>query len=254
MTIDRSRYPLATWQDWFLLGINIVFVVCGLFILTRNRDVGIVALALFGSCLVTSLGTILRKYRFRTIAAEKVDVVGGVPIRPKSVNMLLLGAWLFVLGIILFVFGSGYPLIFRIISCCFAFVGVAVFAAALTGHLPGGYLQFDPEHLTVAKRGWRADIPWGAIAAVKEIEFNSNPVLLISVTDWTQLEIVPPDAAERAFKSIARTRAHMGAEFAIWTTQYGIDLPVLAAAVTRYATDAPARTELRARLADAMGN
>ena len=40
----------------------------------------------------------------------------------------------------------------------------------------------------------------------------------------------------------------MGADFAIMTTHYGIDLPVLAETVARYVGNAGARAELRPRL------
>ncbi|MGI9424244.1 MAG: hypothetical protein ACR2PA_13715 [Hyphomicrobiaceae bacterium] len=249
MSNGFSRYPPPTGQDWLLLAISIVFVVMGAIILTNDRDVGIVTLAFFGSCLAVSVGTILRKYRFRRFAAEKVDVTGGVPIRPKTGIAGLVGAWLLVLGLILVTFGHDYPLVFRLIAGFIAVVGVVFLAAALTGQWPGGYLLFDPEHLTIAQRGWRARIPWDEITAVHESEFHSNPVLLVEVADPIRLEITPSAAQERAMKSIAGTQAMMGADFAIMTMHYGIDLPVLAAAVARYVQDATARAELRARLA-----
>ncbi len=49
--------------------------------------------------------------------------------------------------------------------------------------------------------------------------------------------------------AIGQSEALMGADFAIMTAHYGISLPVLGAAVARYAQDTSARAELRSRLA-----
>jgi hypothetical protein len=240
--------PPPSWQEWLLLAINLIFVVMGLLILPHDRDAGIVTLALFGSCLVSSAATILRKRRFGRFSAEKVDVIGGVPIRAQAGLMKLLGAWLLILGIILVVFGHDYPQYFRYLSWFVALVGAAVLGGALAGLWPGGYLQFDPDALTIAQRTWRARIPWDEITSVSAGEYQSNPVLLIDVADGARLNIMPPEETARAMKAIAQSQAMMGADFAIMTTHYGIDLPVLGATVARYVQDASARAELRPRL------
>ena len=163
--------------------------------------------------------------------------------------MQLLGAWLAMFGIVLVVFGRDYPLVFRCLGGFVAIVGAALLVAALTGRWPGGYLQFDPEGLTIANRLWCARLPWEEITSVQEAKFHSNPVLLIAVADAVMLDITPAEERGRAMVAIAQSRAVKGAEFAITTTHYGIDLPVLAEAVARYVRDASARAELRPRLA-----
>ncbi len=248
MSDDRPNGPLPNWQDWLLLTINVVFVVMGLIILPRNRDTGIVTLAFFGTCLVVSAGTILRKFRFRRFSGEKVGVAGGVPIRASAVSMRLGGAWLIGLGTLLVVFSHDYPVVFRVLAGCTAVVGALLFLATLTDKWPGGYLQFDPDYLTIAERKWCARIPWGDIVHVEQAEFHSNPVLLLFVRDLTCLDIAPPDELKRATKAIARTRSISGADLSIMTNHYGIDLPVLAAAIARYVNDVSARAELRAQL------
>ena len=231
-----------------MLAINTVFVAAGLFMLPHEPDGGIVTLAFFGSCLAISAGIILRKLRHRRFSAERIDVAGGVPIRPTTTFMVLLSVWLSVLGIILFVFGHDYPLIFRAIAVFIAVVGVVLLALCLTGRWPGGFLQFDPEGLTIAKRGWQTRIAWDDIAAVHEAEFASNPVLLVTVSECAPLDFEPPEARDRAMREIGRTQAMMGADFAVMTQHYGIDLPVLAATVSHYTDDTAARTDLRPRL------
>lgn len=246
--LTPPRFPPPTRREWVLLAINIVFVLLGLILLADDRDKGIVTLALFGSCLAVTAATIIRKRRYGNFSAEKVDVVGHVPIRPKTGLMQLSGAWLAILGVIFVVFGHDYSLLFRCLGGVIAIAGAAVLVAALTGRWPGGFLQFDPEGLTIANRLWRAQLLWDEITSVQEAEYHSNPVLLIAVADAAMLDITPPQARGRAIVAIAQRRGMMGADFAIMTTHYGIDLPVLAETVARYVGNAGARAELRPRL------
>lgn len=247
--LENFERPPPTWGEWALVVLNSAFVAMGLLILPRNPSVGIVTVAFFGSCLAVAVATVLRKRRFRRFSAEKVDVIGGVPIRPKSLMMRVIGVWLFCLGAVLVIFGHDYPLIFRGLAAGTGVIGLVVFAGAMFGAWPAGYLQFDPEGLTIAERGWRARLAWDDIVFAGEGDFHSNPVLLISVADPARIEIMPEGAQDRALKRIARTRTMMGTDFAVMTTHYGIDLPVLAATVVRYVEDAAARRELRPRLA-----
>jgi hypothetical protein len=247
MSDRNARFPPPTFQDWLLLVLNVVFVAAGLLILPSSPDAGIVTLAFFGTCLFVSAGTVLRKFRFRRHAAAKVDVQGGVPIRPRMGAMLALGGWLTVLGIILVVFGHSYPLLFRILGAGVAIAGGVLTFGVLVGWWPGGFLQFDPHHLTIAQRAWRVRLPWDEIVDVVEAELQSNPVLLIAVADADRLAVDPPQAVGRAMKAIANSRALIGADFMIMTTHYGIDLPVLSDAIARYVNDVSARAELRHR-------
>ena len=248
MIQDDPRHPPPNFHDWMLLAIGIVFVAMGLLILPSKPDAGIVTLAFFGSCLVVFANTILRKLRYRKFTASKVDVVGGIPIRPKRAVMIGLGGCFAALGSILVVFGGSYPPAFRAIGGSLAVLGVVLAAGALMGKWPGGYLQFDPAGLTISQRGWRTQIPWGRITAIVEGEYHSNPVLLLAVDDLASLLVEPPEARVKAYKAIAHSQTWMGAEFAIMTTHYGIDLPVLAATVRRYVTNTAARGELGQRL------
>ena len=114
MTSDPPRRPRPTFQDWLLLAINVVFVAMGLVILPSKPDVGVVTLAFFGSCLVVTAGSVWRKLRDRRFSADTVEVVGGVPIRPRVGLFSLAGLWMLALGTVLIVFGHAYPLLFRI--------------------------------------------------------------------------------------------------------------------------------------------
>jgi hypothetical protein len=245
---DAARRPRPTRRDWLLVALNAVFVAGGLLMLPSKPDVAIVTLAFFGSCLAIAVANVWRKLRDRKFTAETIDVAGGVPIRPKRGLFLGLGAWLLILGIVLIVFGHAYPLLFRWLAGFIAVVGATLFVGTLVGYWPAGYLQFDPEGLTIADRGWRVVLPWNEITSVVEGDYQSNPVLLICVADASRLAVEPPQSHAQAMKKIARMQTYMGADFAIMTTHYGIDLPTLASAVLRYATDAAARAGLRPRL------
>lgn len=243
-----SHHPGPNGKDWLLLAINIAFVVGGIVLIPKNPDAALVTITFFGTCLAVTVGTFWRKYRDARFRSERIDVVGGVPIRSSRYFAPLLGGWLAALGVILFVFGHDYPLLFRIIAAFVALVGIVVLAGALLKRWPMSHLQFDPDALTIAQHGWLARIPWDNIAAVHESEYASNPMLLIALANADGLDIEPPVAHARARRDMARTQATFGAEFAIMTTQFGLPLPLLGATVARYVTDSGARTELRPRL------
>lgn len=250
MTAPRyaPHRPLPSLTDWALAALNIAFVAGGLLVLFKNPAVGLVTIAFFGSCLVVSGGTVLRKLRAHRFKAERIDVAGGVPIRPSTTLLPMLGGWLTILGIILFAFGGDYPPMFRILAVLVAVCGVVVLGLGLTGRFPGGFLQFDPEGFTIAQRRWRARIPWDDITGVHEGEFASNPVLLLDVADPTRIDIAPANAQAVAMCEMGRMRARMGADIAIMTRNYGIELPLLATTVAHYVHDKSARADLRPRL------
>lgn len=247
-----SVRPRPSFQDWLLVAINTAFVAAGIVILPREPAGGIVTLAFFGSCLAVSAATVWRKLRYRRFRAEHIDVAGGVPIRPSRTFLPLLGGWLAILGVVLFVFGGEVGPIFQAVAVIIAIAGFATLALALSGYAAGGFLQFDPDALTIAQRTWHgtwaARLPWDDIVSVQEGEYQSNPMLLVTVADPAALEIAPAKARGLAMRDIARARAWMGADFAVMTLHYGIALPLLAETVARYVNDAAARAELRPRL------
>ena len=227
--------------------IGVAFVAMALVILPGKPDVGIVTLAFFGSCLMVFVSTIVRKYRFRRFHAVGIDVAGGVPIRPPRWRVLLLGGWLLILGAIMEHFGATYPMMFRLLGGFVAVVGAALLAGVQMGWLPRGYLQFDQDGLTIDHGRWRAMIPWNHIAGVREGELHDNPVLLISVDDVEAIVFEPAGIRAQGLRSIDSTQAWHGAHVMIMPAHYGIDLPVLTAAVVRYAHDRAARAELAQR-------
>ena len=239
-----NRRPKPSLYDWSLLAIGTTFVAIGVVLLPSQPDVAIVTLALFGSCTALFAWQIWRKLRYRKFSASRVSVVGGIPIRPSKVFGWGLALWLIALGLTLYIFGTNYPAPFRWLSLAVTAAGSAVLLAVITGRFPSGYLQFDPDGLTIDHRRWRARIPWSAISEVIEAEINSNPVLLIAVNDLKAVTIEPPQAAETASNTITKNRSWLGTEFFVMASHYLIDLPTLSATVRRYAHEPSARAEL----------
>lgn len=239
-----QHHPGPSRYDWATFLISVLFTLMGFLILSSDRNVGIVTIALFGSCAVVLGATVFRKRRHSRFQETHVEVAGGVPIRESRMRYVALGAWMTVLGLLMWYFGDTYPALFRWLSLAVAAAGVAVLGAIALGRLPSGFLQFDPDGLTVADRTARVAIPWQNVMETGEAELHGNPMLLIVLADMAGIRIDPPDATPRVYKTMAQTQAMYGSHFAIMTSYYGIDLPVLAAAVRRYAGDPGSRAQL----------
>lgn len=244
----QDPYPKPDLRDWALLAIGVAFVVMGLVILPSKPDVGIVTLAFFGLCTAVFASTIIRKLAYRRPRPLKVEIVGGVPIRQSLVVTLTLGGALLATGAILVAFGRSYGLVFWSLSWIIAITGAALLLGRALGFVGTGYLQFDPEGITLGQRGWAYTAPWEQIIEVRETEYNSNPLLLIWLLKLESVVAEPPAARARVLAHLIRNTAYLGAPIAIMTSQYGLDLPLLSAAVKRYASDPSARAELGQRL------
>lgn len=238
------KYPRPSWRDWTLLAIALLFVIAGLLILPRDPNVGIVTLAFFGSCAVVFLASIARAARFHHFRATRVEVAGGVPIRPSRGRILLVGGWLTVLGFVILTFGAPYPLLIGVLAGFIAVVGLIVVTGALIGWFSREFLQFDWDAFTIAKRGYRARIPWDHIAHLEAGAYNNNPILLIWVDDLRAVIFAPEGAEADAYKATAGVQM-LGAHFALMTSWYSFDLAVLTAAILSYARDANARDHLK---------
>jgi len=244
-TANRPSGPSV--RDWTLVALNLVFVIAGAAMLWRKPAVGVVTLALFGSFLGLALSVVLRKLRARRAPPQVVDVMGGVPIRMSRRRMSLLALWMLALGVTLVVIGEAYPAPFRWLSGFVALVGAILLALLATGRWAHGYLQFDPEGLTIGRRLWRALIPWDAIAVVDTSDYFDNALVRIGVADLEAVEISPRSAQPLFFKQVVAMRLDTGAEFAIMPAHYGLDAATLAAAFERYREDPQARAALARR-------
>jgi hypothetical protein len=240
------RYPPPRGADWALFAISLMFVLLSLFIWRKDQHLALMTFVMFGGCAFVFGAIIVRKLRYRKFGAPSVEVVGGVPIRPKRGRVLASAIYLTVLGASVWSFPRS-GLIYGALGALIAVAGVFVALAVALRRLPVGFIQFDPEAFSIGGSGWHARIAWDDIEQVVEGELQDNPVLFMSVRDPTAIPIEPASATLKAMKAIGRNLGYTGAHFAIMTTRYGFDLPVLAAAVRRYAQDQAARAALRPR-------
>ncbi|MFG6460572.1 hypothetical protein ACG04Q_03245 [Roseateles sp. DXS20W] len=233
-----------TPQDWALAIIGGLFTLAGLLILRNDFNTGIVTLALFGLCFVHAVGVIVRKRRLQRQQAGAVtaSVTGGVPLRQSRARMLLLAGALLAIGATHAAFTT-HPVQIGIGWLLLA-VGGVMLLGLLSGRLYTGYLQFDPDGLSLGDRHGRAHVPWDAITGIARTDLHTHPLVLVSV-DAGAVQALPATHGPRLMKQMGRTHGQFGADFAIMTTAYGIDAPVLLAALRRYATQPAARQELQ---------
>jgi hypothetical protein len=248
MTVSDGPYPKPGVKDWALLAINVVFVAAGLLIVPHKSDVGIVTLAFFGPCLIVTVGTVLRKFRFRRFRALKAEIVGGVPIRASRTQALATALVLTLMGVIIVLFGRSYPLIMWMLAWLTALLGGALTIAVLSGLIPNDHLKFDPEGITFARARYSYMVPWDNIAQVSAGHMHDNPALFISLHDYNRVTVHPREKRDRVLKSFAWGTGWAGAPIMLLPSRYGIDLPVLMLALERYLTEPTMRSELAHRL------
>jgi hypothetical protein len=240
----EQRYDVAGLRDWSILVISIAFTAAGFIALFDKPRVGVPTLALFGACAALAARTVLRKRRFARLRLISVEIVGGVPIRPSRGYLIVVALALSSLGTVLLVYWRGAPLAVLISAWITAGVGALLLLGLVTGHLPVGFLQFDPAGLTIGRRRDAFTIPWASIAAVSPGEFHDNPVLFLSLQDASRVIVTPPQARGRVIASLISNTKWVGAHVMIMSSHYAIDLPFLVTAIERYIADPHARDGL----------
>jgi hypothetical protein len=243
-----NGFPKPSFFDWLALAIGVMFVLAGLVIFRFDRNSGIVTLTLFGLCAGVSVATIVRKLRFRRMRPLRVELVGGVPIKPSRANVLIVSSSIAVLGVVILVFGRHYGLVFWSMGWLLAAIGFLLLLGLATGYLPVGHVQFDPGGITIASRKWAYMIPWDNISQMRAGEYSGNPALFIWLHRDHAVEAQPPELNGKVMKLLAMNTGLIGAPVMLMTSRYGLDLPLLACAMERYVTDPSARAELSRRL------
>lgn len=239
-----SRLDKVTFTDWLLALIGLLFILVGLVIIQKDFKAGITTLSFFGVCFAVFVHTILRKLRLQRQSPLTVAVVGGVPIRPSRLRAGMFGLGLVGLGGTLALFRPGDSLIFLGCALLMVAVGGVIVVGLVTGFLPKSYLQFDPPGITFGYWGGKVTIPWSAITEVARGEIHGNQAVFIGVVNEA-VTAEPPSYLAKVQKKMASSRAWTGADFVIMNSLYGIDAPILVAAMERYITSPEARTELR---------
>jgi hypothetical protein len=248
----NDQYAGPGFRDWMLFGIGVIPVLCGLIGLLfnpSNPNVGIVTITFFGLCTATSAVNIIRKLRFCRPRPLRVEIVGGVPIRPSRVYYFIIGAAITVLGAVIIVFGREYPEPFWFMGWPLVIVGCLILSGLAIGRLPIGHLQFDPPGITISRGRWAYTIPWDGIAKIDRRELSDHhAVLLIWPHHEDVVSVHPQECKGRLTRHFAWNLHWAGAPIVILPSQYGMDLPLLIQAVDRYITVPSTRTELSSRL------
>ena len=222
----------------------LAFVAGGLFLLDSNFDVAVVTIAFFGSCAIIGAIPIVRKLRPVQPAPDHVEIMGGVPIRPSKGILLTIGLWLVALAVITLAFGWSYGIIYRAVMLGFLGLGCYILIGLYLGRLPAHYLQFDPSGITFGERGFSYRVQWDNISGSGAGEINGNAALLLQLYQPDAIEVAPPGRKTRALKALVRNEQFYGAHVIIMTTQYRMDVSLLAQAIDRYIREPEARSEL----------
>jgi hypothetical protein len=239
-----SKLDRITFKDWLLAAIGLAFTLAGLFIIRRDFNTGISTLVLFGLCFAHAVHRILRKRRAQKQLALTVSLAGGVPIRQSRGRMAILGGSLLAIGATQVAFDPQANGLILGIGWFLIAVGSTLMLGLAMGLLPIGYLQFDPAGITFAQRRGKAIVPWGAVTGLARGDMSNNPTVLIAV-DADAIRVEPDGYRPALLNQLARTRGLVGADFMIMSGAYGIDAPVLLAALQRYVTEPASRHELR---------
>lgn len=213
-------------------------------LIRREPMVAIGCIVFFGACLVMWCVNIGRKLRFARLRPLSVEIVGGVPLRPSRVRTALLGGSVLVVGLGVLPLGLARSTMVTACAVLMMAVGALLLGGVLLRKLPVGFLQFDEVGLTVGERIGNFTIGWDNILGAWPAEFHDNAALFLSVRNLDGLTVSPPEAKQKVIVRLRRNEAWVGAHVMVLTGSYGIDLPLLAAAIGRYVTEPNSRAGL----------
>lgn len=245
-------YTNALWKTIGMLSLSLLFCVAGLIPLRQNWRVSVVTLTFFGGCSIVFLDVLrrqLRERRLRSLGIEGVRIIGGVDITLARGRLAAMGLGLTAMGSVLYAAGRDYPWMFRILGLCAAGVGIVLLAAL--PFLGRRRLRFDPEGLLIGELRFEYRIAWDDIGAVGLLEHANNPFVTLQLRDVEHIAVRPPARHGLFLRTVNTVRAWYGADAAIAASLFGLQAPLLAAAINRYASDPAARRELTERLLEA---
>jgi hypothetical protein len=255
LTLQRTSGARPTAAEsnrrdcWRIVGFA-GFILAGLVALPLHRGIGIITIALFGSfALLVAIRVILRLKFFRPVPL-RVEIVGGVPIRPSRVIQIIAGIWFIGLGVLMLIFGWPTGYLFdratAYVPCGVAMVilGCYILYGLFTGRLWQRYLQFDPSGITFGRRGYSFTVHWDNIAGITS-ELEPGPVLLIYIRNIDLVSIYPPERRTKAFHILNWDALRN--PIILNPAQYGMDLKLLMEALDRYLIDPSAREQLSRR-------
>jgi hypothetical protein len=239
-----SRYPGPTLRDWALAAVGLLFVAGALLVFQREPAMAVGTIALFGACAALGVRNVVRKRRFARLRPLSVEIVGGVPLRPSRLYTALLGGGVLSVGLALVPPGLDGRLVLLICAGVMVLAGAFLLGGVAKGKLPIGFVQFDEGGLTVGQRTSTFTIGWDNVLGVWPGEFHDNAVLFLSVRDLAALAVHPAEAKARTMARLSLDQRVVGAHVMILTGSYGIDLPLLVAAIEGYVSDPASRAGL----------
>ena len=248
--IFSDAYPKPIKRDWVLLLGHFAVALCGLLVLPFRPGVGIVAIAWGGSCAFLFAFIIVKKAFFNRSALLRVKIVGGVPIKPSRVFLLVAAVWLIALGGVLIILGWSFGPVFIGASAAVAAIGCYIVIGLSVGWLPNRYLQFDPVGVTFGYLRWSYTVQWDNIAGIAASTLNSNPVVLIYVREPHIVNVYPLARKLEVFKHFNRNCLSAGAPVVLSPVPYGMDIRLLMTALQRYVAKRSSRAELSQQLLD----
>lgn len=237
--IDR-----VSFKDWLLVLIGGVFTLLGLLILPRDLKTGLTSVVFFGPCFAWAVGVVVRKRRQARQRPLQARVVGGQAIRPSRWRVGLLGGGLVLVGGTLAVLHAGEGWVMFVCALVMLGAGLWTLWALLFGPFARTYLQFEPAGLRIGSAHGSALVPWQAIVELGRGELHNNAAVVLRVqTDAVVAE--PPAFAPRMHRSMASSRALIGADFVILSSHCGVDATVLLATIGHYLDTPEDRQELQ---------
>ncbi|WP_215397176.1 hypothetical protein [Rheinheimera oceanensis] len=236
----------VTFKDWLFALIGLLFVLSSLLIMQKDFNTGMTTLVFFGACFAVAVHIIIRKLRLQRQSLHTVTVSGGEPIHASKKRIALLGIGLLAFGSTLMLFQPDDNRIFYGISLLIAITGAVLLLGLFSGRLAKTYIQFDPAGFTFGYPKGKVSIAWEAITDLYRGDIHNNPAVFLSVAA-ENITVEPASYLAKVSKQMASSRKWTGADFVIMTSTYGIDAPVLMAAIERYITQPEARAELQAQ-------
>jgi len=233
---------------WGLFAGNVVFVICGFVLLRSNFAVAVITIACFGYCAITTGMELGRKLRAVASAPDRVQLLGGMQLRPCRLLPASLALAIAAFGVMFMVFGARHGVLIQGIGLGLLVLGCVFLVGVLTGWLPMTYLQFDPAGITLGRRGFAYTVPWDNISALGTEEINDDPVILIRLRQPKDIAVTPPQRTTEALQELSRCERSYGAHVSLAPVQYRMDASLLAEALDRYVREPRARNELSGRL------
>ncbi|MBN1961854.1 MAG: hypothetical protein JW841_12990 [Deltaproteobacteria bacterium] len=244
----------ATLRDWFILVVGIIAVIVGLFIAIYAGDKSGFAIAAFFAGVAAVGGwRILNGRRLRTsMQADKIEVIGGVPLKPNRKLPIVTAIGFLIIGIIGVLAGHSIGIMFVILTGIIAFFSLLFLVLLLARVLPRNhYLIFEANGLRFGRKHYSFLIEWENIAGLNAAHLNGNDVLLFVVADIEalissiQCTGSKEDLAQKIKKQIKNNQIWLGGDIAITPAAYGADIALFLRAIERYLTDKRAREFLK---------